>query len=252
MPPTGTVERPEGTPVRIDGSVAVVAMVIPCLDEEAAIGELVRALVDLGFDQVIVVDGGSRDRTAAVARDAGAEVVVERRRGYGLACATGVAAVRSDAAVVAFIDGDGSDIPAYAPAIVGPVMRGEADFIIGSRLRGEREPGSLTPQQIVAGRLAGLLMFAAYGVRYTDMAPFRAIAKTALDRLGMRETTYGWNLEMQMRAAARKLRIVEVPVGCRNRVGGMSKVSGNVSASVAAALTLMKTFLRLATTLRRA
>jgi glycosyltransferase involved in cell wall biosynthesis len=249
---TDKVEGHEGTPVRIGDASAVVAMVIPCLDEAAAVGPLVRELHCFGFDQVIVVDGGSRDRTAEMARDAGAEVVVERRRGYGLACATGVAAVRPDAAILAFIDGDGSDIPAFAPAIVGPVMRGEADFALGSRLRGRREPGSLTPQQVVAGRLAGLLMFAAYRVRYTDMAPFRAISKPALDRLGMSETTYGWNLEMQMRAAARKLRIVEVPVGCRSRVGGVSKVSGNVSASLPAALTLMKTFLRLAATLRRA
>ena len=237
--------------MRVGDASAVVAMVVPCLDEEAAIGPLVRELVTLGFDEVIVVDGGSRDGTAAIARDAGARVIVERRRGYGLACATGVAAVRADAAVVCFIDGDGSDDPGFAPALVGPVMRGEADFAIGSRLRGAREAGSLTPQQVVAGHLAGALMRANYGVRYTDMGPFRAIAKPALDRLGMREATFGWNLEMQMRAAAGGLRVLEVPVGCRNRVGGVSKVSGNLSATLPAAWTLAKTYVRLAASLRR-
>ncbi len=237
--------------MRVGADEAVVAMVIPCLDEEEAIGPLVRELVGLGFDDVVVVDGGSRDRTAGNAGDAGARVVVERRRGYGLACAAGAAAVRADAAVLCFIDGDGSDDAGLAPALVGPVMRGEADFAIGSRLRGPREPGSLTPQQVMAGRLAGALMRAGYGVRYTDMGPFRAIARPAFDRLGMRETTFGWNLEMQMRAAAAGLRMLEVPVGCRRRRGGASKVSGNLRATLPAAWTLAKTYLRLAATLRR-
>ena len=237
--------------MRVGEAHAVVSMVIPCLDEEEAVGPLVRELVGLGFDEVIVVDGGSQDRTAAAAEAAGARVVVERRRGYGLACATGVANVRADAGIVCFIDGDGSDDPALALALVGPVMRGEADFAIGSRLRGSREPGSLTLQQVVAGRLAGALMRAGYGVRYTDMGPFRAVARGALERLGMREQTFGWNLEMQMRAAASGLRILEVPVGCRRRRGGASKVSGNLRATLPAAWTLARTYLRLAATLRR-
>jgi glycosyltransferase involved in cell wall biosynthesis len=235
--------------VRVGEHAATVAMVIPCLEEAEAIGPLVRELVALGLDEVIVVDGGSRDDTAAVARGAGARVVVERRRGYGLACSTGVAAARADAAILCFIDGDGSDDPGFAPALLGPVMRGEADFAIGSRLRGFREAGSLTPQQVVAGRLAGALMRASYGVRYTDMGPFRAIRRTALDRLGMREATFGWNLEMQ--AAAAGLRVCEVPVGCRARRGGASKVSGNLAATLPAAWTLARTYVRLAATLRR-
>lgn len=237
--------------MRIGSAEAVVSIVIPCLDEEAAIGPLVRSLVGLGLDEVLVVDGGSRDRTVAVAREAGATVLTETRRGYGRACATGVATARPDATVIAFIDGDGSDRAELAASIIGPVVRGEADFCIGSRLRGERDPGSLTPQQVLAARLAGLLIRALYGVRYTDMGPFRAMTRRALDGLGMRETSFGWNLEMQMRAAAAGLRIVEVPVGCRNRVGGVSKVSGRPVATVLAAWTLVRTVLRLAVVLRR-
>ncbi len=238
--------------MRIGDNEATVAIVIPCLDEEDAIGPLVEALRAWGLDEILVVDGGSKDRTVERARGAGATVVIEPRRGYGRACAAGVAAARADAALIAFIDGDGSDDPVFAPAIIGPVMRGEVDFCIASRLSGKREPGSLVASQVVAGRLAGLLLRAFYGARFTDMAPFRAIRRDMLERLGMTETTFGWNLEMQMRVAARGLRILEVPVRCRRRVGGVSKVSGNLRATLPAASTLARTFVRLALVLRRA
>jgi glycosyltransferase involved in cell wall biosynthesis len=239
------------TNVRIGSFEAVVSIVVPCLDEAEAIGPLVRALLAEGLDEVLVVDGGSRDGAPEIARAAGARVAIEPRPGYGRACAAGIAAARADAAVLAFIDGDGSDDPAAASAIIGPVLRGEADFCLASRLAGEREKGSLTAQQVLAGRLAGLMMRALYGVRYTDMAPFRAIRRDALERLGMAETTFGWNLEMQMRAAAQRLRIKEVPVRWRRRAGGRSKVSGNLRAALPAALILIATFVRLATRLRR-
>lgn len=238
--------------MRIDRSEAFVSAIIPCLDEEAAIGGLVAHLIQIGLDEVIVVDGGSRDHTVAVAKAAGARIVVEPRRGYGRACAAGVAAVGAECQIVAFIDGDGSDDPAFAPAIIGPVLRGEVDFCMGSRVRGQSEPGSLTPQQIVAGRLAGLLLWATYGVRFTDMSPFRAIRRDCLAALGMAETTYGWNLEMQMRVCARRLRLREVAVDCRRRVGGVSKVSGNFRATLPAAWSLARTFVRLAASLRGA
>ena len=237
--------------MRIGDAEGVVSIVVPCLDEETAISAVVMALVAEGLDEVVVVDGGSRDRTAAVAEAAGARVVVERRRGYGRACATGVAAARPDATVIAFIDGDGSDRAELAPGILGPILRGEADFVLGSRLRGAREPGSLGMPQVAAGRLAGVLLRLLYGVRFTDMGPFRAIRRPALDALGMRETSFGWNLEMQMRAAAAGLRIVEVPVGCRNRVGGVSKVSGRLGPTLRASWVLVRTVLRLAVELRR-
>lgn len=230
---------------------AVVSVVIPCLNEEEPIGGVVAEVLAQGADEVIVVDNGSTDQTAARARAAGARVVAEPRRGYGRACAAGVAAVRPDAEIVCFLDGDGSDVPEFLKAVVEPVARHEADFVMGSRLRGKREAGSMTPQQLVAGYLAGLLMRIAYGAKFTDMSPFRAIRPAQLRALGMSETTYGWNLEMQMRAAALGLRILEVPVDHRCRRGGVSKVSGNLRAGLSAAWKITTTFLRLSVTLRR-
>ena len=238
--------------MQIAGSSMVVSVVIPCLDEEQAIAGVVREVFEQGVDEVIVVDNGSSDATAARARDAGAHAVSEPRRGYGRACAAGVANVRVDADIVCFLDGDGSDVPSFLAAVVGPVVLGEADFVMGSRLRGRREPGSMTPQQIVAGHVAGTLMRLVYGVRFTDMSPFRALRFDQLRRLGMSETTYGWNLEMQMRAAAGGLRIREVAVDHRCRRGGVSKVSGNLAAGLKAAWKIAATFLRLVVVLRRA
>jgi glycosyltransferase involved in cell wall biosynthesis len=237
--------------MRLPGTQAIVSVVVPCLNEEEPIAGVVAELLAEGADEVVVVDNGSTDATAARAHAAGARVVSEPRRGYGRACAAGLAAIRPDAEIVCFIDGDGSDVPRFLPGVVGPVARGEADFVMGSRVRGQREPGSMTPQQLVAGRLAGFLMRRVYGVGFTDMSPFRAMRADALRGLGMAETTYGWNLEMQMRAAARGLRILEVPVDHRCRRGGVSKVSGNMRAGLNAAFKIAATFLRLASTLRR-
>ena len=225
--------------MQLPGAQAIVSVVIPCLNEEDPIAGVVAEVLAIGADEVIVVDNGSTDATAAHARAAGAR-------------ATGGAAVRPDTEIVCFLDGDGSDVPACLPDVVGPVARREADFVMGSRLRGKREAGSMTPQQLVAGRLAGLLMRAVYGVAFTDMSPFRAIRVANLRRLSMSETTYGWNLEMQMRAAAAGYRILEVPVDHRCRRGGVSKVSGNLTAGLSAAWKIAVTFLRLATMLRRA
>jgi hypothetical protein len=142
-------------------------------------------------------------------------------------------------------------VASFLPNVVGPVARDEVDFVMGSRLRGKREPGSMTPQQLVAGHIAGALMRVVYRVRFTDMSPFRAMRVAQLRRLGMSEATYGWNLEMQMRVAAAGLRILEIPVDHRCRRGGVSKVSGNVVAGLNAAWKITTTFLRLAATLRR-
>jgi glycosyltransferase involved in cell wall biosynthesis len=228
-----------------------VSVIIPCLEEQDAIGPLVAAIRDQGIDRVIVVDGGSRDQTVARARAAGAHVVVEPRRGYGRALMTGLAQLPSEAQVVLFIDGDGSDRPDKIPDMLAPLENGTADFVLGSRLLGERESGSLAPTQIAAGYIAGWLIRLVYGAKFTDMSPFRAIKRGALDGLGMRETGFGWNLEMQMRIAAAGHAIAEVPVGQRRRVGGVSKVSGNWRAVVPVAWSLTATFFRLVFELRR-
>ena len=228
-----------------------VSVIIPCLDEEKAIGSVVRDVLGHHVFEVIVVDGGSKDRTAELAQEAGAHVVSETQRGYGRAMLAGLSAVDANAEVVLFLDGDGSDRPEMIPSLLAPIVQDQADFVLGSRLRGDREPGSLSLPQVLAGHVAGLAMKLLYGVRFTDMSPFRAIRRSSLDGLGMKEETFGWNLEMQMRAAAAGLRIVEIPVGQRRRAGGVSKVSGNLGVSLWATWTLAETFLRLARTLRR-
>jgi glycosyltransferase involved in cell wall biosynthesis len=227
-----------------------IAVVIPCLNEGEPIAGVVAEILAQAVDEVIVVDNGSTDDTAQQAAGAGARVVSEPRRGYGSACAAGVAAVSPETEIVCFLDGDGSDVPSFLPAVIGPVAAGAADFVMGSRLRGVREAGSMTPQQIIAGRVAGLLLRWAYGVRFTDMSPFRALRLDRLRMLGMSERTFGWNLEMQMRVAVAGLRILEVPVDHRRRRGGVSKVSGDLVAGLKAAWVITRTFLRLATSLR--
>ncbi len=223
-----------------------VGVIIPCLNEEEAIGPCVAAVLANGVGEVIVVDGQSSDHTAERAAAAGAKVIVEPARGYGRAMLSGLAHLAPTSRIVLFIDGDGSDRPDMVPALVEPIASGRADFVLGSRLRGEREPGSLSASQIIAGHLAGLLIRLLYGASFTDMSPFRAIRRDALDRLGMVETTFGWNLEMQMRVAAAGLRTLEIPVGQRRRRGGVSKVSGDWRSAVRAASVLMLSFLRLA------
>src|SRR6516162_5778754 len=158
-------------------------------------------------EQIIVVDGGSRDLTVDVARAAGATVLVESERGYGRACARGAAAAIEDGAeILVFLDGDGSDRPEMIPTLVQPILDRQFDFVIGSRTRGVREKGSMRAHQAFAGYVIGGAVGLIYGTRYTDMCAFRAIRADALVRLGMREMTYGWNLEMQMRAARAGLR----------------------------------------------
>jgi glycosyltransferase involved in cell wall biosynthesis len=222
---------------------ARVAMVIPTLNEEEPIGQVIRAIPRDVIDEIIVVDSCSEDRTVERARDAGARVIVEQQRGYGRACAAGARAAR-DCSVIVFLDGDGSDRPELVPLLLAPILSGTHDFVVATRTRGERESGSMNALQIVAGYGAGALTRLLYGVAYTDMCAFRAIRREALDQLGMREMTYGWNLEMQMRAAQAGLRILEVPVAHRRRLAGASKVSGTIVGTLKAAIRIGLTFVR--------
>ncbi len=223
-----------------------VCVIIPALNEEETIADVVRDIPREIAGEIIVVDNGSDDRTAERAREVGARVVAEPRRGYGRACAAGVSALGPDCEIVVFLDGDGSDCPELMERLVKPIVDERYDFVIGSRTRGERESGSLNFQQVFAGRVAGLLLSWLYRVRYTDMCPFRAIRRDALAGLGMREETYGWNLEMQMRAARADLRVLEVPVNHRRRAGGKSKVSGTLRGTLLAGTRILATFARVA------
>ena len=225
----------------------MISVVIPALNEEEPIAAVVRECLTTGLPgEVIVVDNGGTDRTAERARAAGGRVVLEPTPGYGRACATGLRALSPDCDIVVFLDGDGSDCPEFMPQLVEPIRRGEHDFVIGSRTRGKRESGSMNFQQIFAGRIAGALLRLLYGVRYSDMCPFRAIRRDVLERLGMKEKTYGWNLEMQMRAARARLRILEVPVNHRCRTGGESKVSGTLRGTFVAGARIIATLFRVA------
>jgi glycosyltransferase involved in cell wall biosynthesis len=218
------------------------AIVIPCLDEEASIGGLISDVVAVRDDpatpveiaEVVVVDNGSTDATARVAREAGAMVVPEPRRGYGRACLTGVQAA-GPVDYIVLMDGDRSDVPAELPSLLAPILAGEADLVVGSRLLGTYEPGSLMPQQIAGNRVAAAIARLRYGLRLTDIGPFRVIGREHLLGLGMREMTYGWSIEMLIRATRAGLRVREVPVTYRRRAGGESKVSGNARASLRAA-----------------
>jgi glycosyltransferase involved in cell wall biosynthesis len=224
-----------------------ISVIIPALNEEEPIAAVVCECFATGLaKEIIVVDNGSTDRTAERARSAGAKVVSEPMRGYGRACAAGVRSLSPNCDIVVFLDGDGSDCPEFIPQLVDPIARGTHDFVIGSRTRGKREPGSMNAQQIFAGRFAGWLLSILYGVRYTDMSPFRAIRRDALEKLSMREKTYGWNLEMQMRAARAGLRILEVPVNHRCRTGGVSKVSGTFRGTFVAGARIIATLIRIA------
>lgn len=221
-----------------------VSAIVPVLNEAASIGFVVAELPRPLVSEVIVVDGGSTDGTREAAEAAGARVILAGGRGYGRACAEGAAAAAGE--VLLFLDGDGADRGDLAERLLRPVLAGELDFALASRTLGEREPGSMSWHQVAAGWMAGQGMRLLYGVRYTDMCAYRAIRKQALARLDMRETTYGWNIEMQMKAARLGLRIAEVPMPYRVRRGGESKVAGSLRGTLRAGTRIVETFVRVA------
>lgn len=226
-----------------------VAVVVPALDEEKAIGHVIADIPDF-VDDIVVADNGSVDETATVARAAGARVVTERDRGYGAACLAGIAAL-NDADIVVFLDGDYSDDPAEMAMLVDPIANGDADLVIGSRTQGAYLPGALAPHQRFGNWLACRLIMSIWGVRYTDLGPFRAIDRQALARLAMSERTFGWTVEMQIKAAREGLRIVEVPVSYRPRIG-QSKISGTLRGSFNAGKTILGLIARAALQTQRA
>jgi glycosyltransferase involved in cell wall biosynthesis len=220
-----------------------IAVIIPTFNEAEPIAAVIAALPRDIVGRIIVADGGSSDGTRERAQAAGAEVIAVGR-GYGLACLAGAQA--ADADILVYMDGDGADDPAAIAALIAPIQSGECDFVIASRARGQREPGSMAWHQLLAGRVIGQLIGLIYGTRYTDMCALRAIRRDTLLKLGMREMTYGWNLEMQMRAARAGLRIRELPVDYRCRSGGQSKVAGSLSGSLKAGARILSTFARIA------
>lgn len=222
-----------------------VSVVIPTLNEAEAIGSVIREIPPDFAGDIIIADSGSTDGTPDIARRAGARVV-DAGRGYGRACALGAAAAKPGSRVIVYLDGDGADRGDLIERIAGPVLAGAQDLVLASRTLGHREKGSMLWHQVLAGRLAGIGIGLRYGVRYTDMCAFRAIDRAALAELALNELTYGWNIEMQMKAARAGLRIAEVPMPYRYRLGGSSKVAGSLAGTIRASTRIVATYLRVA------
>ena len=221
-----------------------VDVIIPALDEERALPRVLAEIPRPPVRRVVVADNGSRDRTAQVAREGGAEVVHEPARGYGRACLTAIAHLAPDPPeVVVFLDGDHSDHPAELPSLLSPIAEGRADLVIGSRTRGAAERGALTPQQRVGNAIACAALRGFYRARYTNLGPFRAIRWETLRALGMRDLDYGWTVEMQVKAARLGVPHVEVPVSYRRRIG-VSKVSGTLRGTLGASRKILWTLIR--------
>ena len=221
-----------------------VSVLIPARNEEASIGQVIQEIPKDWVDEIIVADNGSNDRTAEIAQSVGARVVREGTPGYGAACLAAVAAMDRPGIVV-FLDGDYSDYPQDLPLLLDPILNDSADLVIGSRVLGVAEKGALTPQQRYGNALATSLVYCLFGVRFTDLGPFRAIRKESLDQLGMVDRNYGWTIEMQVKAARLCLRCVEVPVRYRKRIG-VSKISGTLSGTVKAGTKILWTIFKYA------
>ncbi len=219
-----------------------ISVIIPALNEAASIGLVIRDIPSNQASEIIVVDNGSTDGTAEIARQAGARVVYEPHHGYGAACLAGIAAA-DNPDIIAFLDGDYSDFPEELGLLLAPIIHGEADLIIGSRMAGADAKRVLPPQAYWGNRLATFLLLLLYGFRFTDLGPFRAIRSETLKALGMRDRNFGWTIEMQIKAVQHGLRIQEIPVQYRHRIGA-SKISGTVSGSIKAGWKILYTVFR--------
>jgi glycosyltransferase involved in cell wall biosynthesis len=223
-----------------------VAVIIPTLNEVTAIATAIAELPASIVSEVIVADSGSTDGTQNAALAAGARVVNLKERGYGRACATAAGVAHPDCDIIVFMDGDGADRADLLAELVNPIQAGNFDFVIAARVRALREPHSMSVHQVVAGYVLGFAIGLLTGVRYTDMCAFRAIRRDALNRLDLKEMTYGWNIEMQIRAAQAELRVLETPFPYRCRVGGESKVAGSFRGTIRASVRIVRTFIRVA------
>jgi glycosyltransferase involved in cell wall biosynthesis len=218
------------------------SIIIPAFNEAASIGLVLDEIPRDDVDEIIVVDNGSTDDTAAVAEGHGARVVRESERGYGTACLKGIASLSMKSEIIVILDGDHSDYPGDLPLILAPIQSGAADFVMGSRVMGEAQGGALQWNQRFGNALACSLIRWLYGVRFTDMGPFRAMRRASFELLGMRDPNYGWNAEMQVKAIGAGLRILEVPVRYRRRVG-KSKISGTIKGTILAGAKIIGTIL---------
>lgn len=226
----------------------IVNVLIPAFNEELSIAQVIAAIPPGIADDIIVVDNNSRDQTAAVARAAGATVLEEPYPGYGSACLRGIgyATAKTGASrpdILVFLDGDLSDYPEQIPRLLAPILQGQADLVIGSRALGHREPGAMLPQQLFGNWLACSLLRLLYRADFSDLGPFRAIRTEALLQLDMQDRTYGWTVEMQLKAAKRGLCYCEVPVDYRRRIG-FSKISGTLKGTVLAGYKIISTLLK--------
>lgn len=219
-----------------------ITVIIPALNEEECIGRLVGAIARPPVSEIIVVDNNSTDRTAEVARAAGATVISQSGRGYGAACMAGVRA--GDADVLVFMDGDLSDDPAELPRMVAPVLSGEAALVLGNRVH--VEPGAMTPQQIAGNRVALALIALIFHRRLHDLPSFKAVRRSALEELNLQERTYGWTTELVVKAVRAHLPIVEVPAAYHKRGGGQSKVAGTLRGTLGAGYSILRVVLRYA------
>jgi len=223
-----------------------VRVIIPALNEEKSIAKVIGEIPSSIVKEIIVCDNGSSDNTSDVAKVAGATVLVENEKGYGASCLKGIEYINKledKTDIVVFLDGDYSDYPSEMSTVINPILIGEAEMVIGSRALGKKESGSLTPQQVFGNWLATKMLHLFYGVKFTDLGPFRAITLSALNKLKMEDRNYGWTVEMQIKAAKQKIQSVEVPVNYRKRIG-FSKVSGTVKGTILAGYKIILTLFK--------
>ena len=223
-----------------------ITVIIPAYNEQNSIAKVIRDIPKSWVQEIVVVNNNSNDNTVKNAREAGATVLQEPRQGYGFACLCGIDYVRRQAEppdIIVFMDADYSDHPEELPQVAAPILEDRADLVIGSRALGERERGSMTPQQLFGNWLATRLLRWLYGATFTDLGPFRAIRYDALLQLNMQDQTYGWTVEMQLKAAQQGLRCTEVPVSYRQRIG-ISKVSGTVKGTLMAGYKIIWTIIK--------